>query len=363
MVRRIEGEQLAQGRFVDLDDADARSLKLLDLVAQGQPDLVRDLSKRQVIARKGPRDDRHRSRQHALDGLVGEGLRVGGPLDGHGLRACDVSPQDRRAGAARAIGLDPAVAGRGKAVEEFREVLDHVVALGLAMDQDIQADLLLQPDDRCDLGLHPLDVVGVGELPAGIGRAGTADLARLRERSDGRGRQVRQVEAFALRGLACREFLAPAIRLRQGRDAFTDLGPDDAGRLGALGEHPGGLGDLVRHRVPAQVEAAGERDDLADLLVREGQPRVEVAVELLVVPGFKPGVMGDVLQRVRGGDGNPRGPERAGLIEEIPCPGEVGTPDVAAIDGADDEGHAGQVGATRSRQPTAPRVHVDGLDA
>ena len=48
MVRRIEGEQLAQGRFVDLDDADARSLKLLDLVAQGQPDLVRDLSKRQA---------------------------------------------------------------------------------------------------------------------------------------------------------------------------------------------------------------------------------------------------------------------------------------------------------------------------
>ena len=54
----------------------------------------------------------------------------------------DVAEQDRRLHAARAVGLHPAVGGEGKACELLAEVLDHVVALELAVHEHVEADLL-----------------------------------------------------------------------------------------------------------------------------------------------------------------------------------------------------------------------------
>src|SRR5690606_40149383 len=56
-----------------------------------------------------------------------------------------VAIDDRRLHVARAVALHPAVCGEREAVEPLAEVLDHVVVLELAMDQDIDADLLLDP--------------------------------------------------------------------------------------------------------------------------------------------------------------------------------------------------------------------------
>ena len=44
------------------------------------------------------------------------------------------------------VGLDPSVLGGHEAVEQLGEVLDHVVALGLAVHQYIQAEALLEGD-------------------------------------------------------------------------------------------------------------------------------------------------------------------------------------------------------------------------
>jgi hypothetical protein len=90
------------------------------------------------------------------------------PFIGRGVRLCantvqstvmaarprDVAEQHRRLDAARAVGLHPAVGGEGKALELFAEILDHVVALGLAMHQHVDADRLLAPHRMRDLALH-----------------------------------------------------------------------------------------------------------------------------------------------------------------------------------------------------------------
>ena len=313
----IQGQELAQGRFVDLNGGDTGGLQVGHLVAQGQTDLVGNLAQGQVVAREGPRDDRDGAGEHALDGLVGQRLGVGGPSHGHGRGARDVAPQDRRARAARAVGLHPAVARGCEAVEQLGEVLDHVVTLGFAVDEDVQAQLLLQGDDGCDLLAHARLVVRVGEFTARVSGAGLADLGGLRERADRRRGQRRQVQALGLSGLALQVGLAGAVSICQGGGTAADLGAYDAGGGGALLEDAGRFSDLGVDGVPALVQAAGQGDDLENLLVGEGEPGVQVLVEGRVVPGLERGVVGHVLERVGGGDGDAGGSQGLRAFESL----------------------------------------------
>ena len=73
------------------------------------------------------------------------------PVDRHRVRARHVAEDDRRLHVARAVALHPAVVGERVAVHLLAEVLDHVVALGLAVHQHVEADLLLQADHALDL--------------------------------------------------------------------------------------------------------------------------------------------------------------------------------------------------------------------
>ena len=357
----VQGQELTQGGLVDLDGGDAGGLKVGDLVAQRQADLVGNLAERQVVAREGPRDDRDGAGEHALDGLVGQGLGVAGPADGHGRGTRNVAPQDGRARAARAVGLHPAVARGREAVEQLGEVLHHVVTLGLAVDEHVESQLLLEGDDRGDLLAHASLVVRVGQFAAGVGGAGLADLGGLRERADRRGGQRRQVQTLGLGGLALQVGLAGAVGLGQGRGAAADLGAHDAGGGGALLEDTGGLGNLGVDGFPALVQAAGQSDDLDDLLVGESEPGVQVLVEGRVVPGLQRGVMRHVLEGVRGGDGDAGGAQALRGLQGLAQLRQVGSPDVAAVNRADDEGDAGQVRAFGQR--AAQRVDVQGLDA
>ena len=357
----VQGQELTQGGLVDLDRGDTGGLEVGDLVTQGQANLVGDLAERQVVAREGPRDDRDGAGEHALDGLVGQRLGVGGPSHGHGRGARDVAPQDRRARAARAVGLHPAVARGCEAVEQLGEVLDHVVTLGFAVDEDVQAQLLLQGDDGCDLLAHARLVVRVGEFTARVSGAGLADLGGLRERADRRRGQRRQVQAPCLSGLALQVGLAGAVCIAQGGGTAADLGAHDAGGGGALLEDAGRFSDLGVDGVPALVQAAGQGDDLENLLIGEGEPGVQVLVENLVVPCLQGGVVRHVLEGVRGGDGDACSTQGLRALESFAQLGQVGAPDVAAVDAADDEGDAGQVCALG--EGTAQRVDVEGLDA
>ena len=229
------------------------------------------------------------------------------------------------------------------------------------MDEDVQTQLLLESDDRSDLLAHASLVVRVGEIAAGVGRTGLANLGGLRERSDGRRGQRGQVETLGLGGLALEVGLAGAIGVGQSGRAGTDLGAHDAGGGGALLEDAGGFGDLGVNVVPSFVEAASQSNDLENLLVGEGEPSMQVCVEGLVVPGLQRGVVGHVLERVGGGDGDARGSQGLCGLQGLAQLGQVGAPDVAAINGTNDEGDARQVRVLRQR--AAQRINVEGLDA
>ncbi len=153
-----------------------------------------------VMSSRGqaPVEDGHRAGEHALHHMVGAGLRVGGPFHRDRVGAGDVAPHDRRLDAARAVGLHPGVLGEQEAVEVLAEVLDHVVALELAVNQHIEADLLLVPDAGVDLGLHELVVFGLGDLALTQLGAFGANLLGLREGADGGGGQQRQAKGDTL---------------------------------------------------------------------------------------------------------------------------------------------------------------------
>ncbi len=125
------------------------------LVADRQRDLVGGVGQRLVVADERPRQDRHRAGQHALDRLVGQRLRVGGPVDRHRRGPGDVTVEDRRAHAAAAVGLHPAVLGGGEAVQLLGEVLHHVVALRLAVHQHVQAESSCSSMTSAISGSHP----------------------------------------------------------------------------------------------------------------------------------------------------------------------------------------------------------------
>src|SRR5439155_5609909 len=122
-------------RLVDLDDTDSRLLQVNNLVAEGECDLPAHLAAWQVVAYERPLQHGDRTGQHAFHWAPGQRLGIDRPGDRHRTRPGDVAKDDRRAHAARAIALNPAMLGEGVAGELLAEILDHVVALELAMHQ------------------------------------------------------------------------------------------------------------------------------------------------------------------------------------------------------------------------------------
>jgi hypothetical protein len=66
-----------------------------------------------------------------------------------------------------------------KPVEEFTKVLDHVVALGLAVDEEIKTNLLLEADNVLDLLLEEVLVLSLGDLTLGELGTSLTDLLSL----------------------------------------------------------------------------------------------------------------------------------------------------------------------------------------
>jgi len=73
-------------------------------------------------------------------------------------------------------------------VDEVGEVRDHVAAIHLAVDEDVEADVLLDPDPlRSGLALE-LDELRVAHLPASVSVAGLLEVVGFPEGAD-RGRE------------------------------------------------------------------------------------------------------------------------------------------------------------------------------
>lgn len=80
------------------------------------------------------------------------------------MRAADIGDNDGGADVAGTIALNPCILGENKALELLSEVLNHVVTLGLSVNQEVQADLLLEADNCLNLLLDELLVLLLGNF-------------------------------------------------------------------------------------------------------------------------------------------------------------------------------------------------------
>src|SRR6267378_731854 len=253
-----QGQAFAQRRFVDLDHADARGFEIDDLVADRQRDLLGGFRARLVVAHKGPLQDRHWAGEHAFHRALRERLRVPAPAHGHRARARDVAKDDRRLHIAGTVRLHPAMLGEGESGELLAEVLDHVVALELAVHEHVEPDLFLQRDRFPDLRLDEAIVVRGAELIVVQLPPRRAHFRRLRERSNRRGRKRRQVDlCFPARGIPR---TAHTVLLSDGAGAALHGGVVDPRRGPARFGGPGTALDRL-------AVTLRQRDDLLQFLL------------------------------------------------------------------------------------------------
>lgn len=240
-VRATERETLTNGGLVDLDGVDTGVLEIDDLVAESEGKLLGLDLARDIGTREGPVEDGDGSGKHTLHGLLGDALGVRAPLDGHGGRARDVGDDDGRADVAGSVALNPTVLGEDKAVEELTEVLDHVVTLGFTVDEEVEANLLLEADNGLNLLLDELVVLLLGELALAELGTSLTNLLGLGEGADGGGGELGEVEGLGLDLLANGEGAATVeLVIGDGSDTLAD------GVIGVLLESAAlGNGDLV----------------------------------------------------------------------------------------------------------------------
>ena len=243
------------------------------------------------------------------------------------MGARDVRDNDRGTNVTRAVRLNPSELGEDEAVELLTEVLNHVVTLGLTVDEKVETDLLLELDGVVDLLLHRLFVLLLGDLTLAELGTGDTDLPGLGERTDGSGGELGEVETLLLGVTTGREGrLALELLLGDGSGAVTDSGVGSALKL-ATGSDV--LGVLLESSSLLAVEGSGEGGDLLSLLLGESEPADLLSSEL----GLNLEGDGGVEKRRRGRDNDTVGTELGNsLLGELLGGLEVGLPDVTAGD-------------------------------
>ncbi len=325
-------QAFAEGRFVDLHDSGPRRFQVEHLVADRQCQLTRLHFTAHVLARERPHQHGHRAGQHALHHLAGQALGILDPFHGHGLRPAQVTDDHCRLHAARAIALHPAEAGERIAVELLGEVLDHVVALGLAVYQHIQAQILLDLHRMADLAVHGLDIIGLGQLALLVGLARQTDGRSLRKRTNGGGRERWQAELRTLLDDTLgKRRLALAVGGLDGGQAGLYGGLVDARRGSAAGLHgPAmrqGCSDISGLRV---VDGPGQQRHFLAFLHGKGQPALQLGIQLV----FTGQIHRAVQQRAGRCHPQPLTQAFMGMAQHLQRLLQVAAPDIAAIDQA-----------------------------
>ncbi len=194
----------------------------------------------------------------------------------------DVAEDDRRAHVARAVGLHPGVLGEDVALHLLGEVLDHVVALGLAVDEHVEPDVLLEADHALDLARASGARRSAWSIsPSRRLGARLADLGRLRVGADRGGGEQRQAEAGAL-GLAADleralSRLASSSVSASTRSRTSGLRVRWELRRSSSARSLASSSAAIASRPSA--EPARQRRDLPDLLLRERHPGAQLVVE------------------------------------------------------------------------------------
>ena len=169
-------------RLVDLDGLDAGLLEVADFVAEGEGELTGLDLLGDIRTRERPVEDGHRASQHTLHGPLGEALSIAAPPDGHRARTADIGDDDGRADVTksrsmrleqtirekdhipRSVALNPGVLSEDETVKLFTEVLNHVIALRLSVDEKVKPDFLLETNDFLNLLLDELLILFLSEL-------------------------------------------------------------------------------------------------------------------------------------------------------------------------------------------------------
>jgi hypothetical protein len=315
-----------------------------------------------VVARERPSQAGDGASQHALHGLAGDGDGVLRFLDGHGGRAGDVADNDRRSDAARAVALDPGVGGEGIAVHALSEVLDHVVALRLAVDKDIEAKLLLDLDVVLNLLLDELVVLGSGDLALGEAVALDTDVLGLGEGTNGGCGEEGKLEFGLLLADTLGELvLAAVVSLGDLGLAVLDLGVVGA-RRGGTSLHGLGVGlELLADGGRALSDGLGNDGNLTGLLSGKGEPVSDLGVQLLLAGQSVGGVEEGAGS---GNDDTVLAELLDGGLGSLNGTLQVGLPDVAAVNKTGREDSLGAQGTNDGVEllRVADKVDVDSVD-
>jgi len=354
-------QTLTQSRLVDLDDVDTSRLEVEDFVTQGKSKLLSLHGLVDVVTRERPAEASDGAREHALHRLLRDGSSILGLLDGHWTRAGDITNDDRRTHATGSIALDPGVGGEDEASKLLTEVLDHIIALRLTVDEDIQVKLLLDLDDLLDLLLDELLVLLSSNLALGELVALNTDLLGLGERSNSGGWEQRKVKSLLLLSDTDRERRLAVVHVfRDSRLPLPDLGVvRDLGRGTGLDRLGVGL-ELLTDGGRALSNSLGDHDHFGTLLDSKAEPIPDLGVKvLLALEGVR-----NVQQGARGGNNDSVLAEFLDSKLDLLNGGlEVRLPDVTAVNDTSGEGLVGTESANDGLKLlwVANKVNVDGV--
>lgn len=210
-------------------------------------------------------------------------------------------------------------------IELLAEVLNHVVSLGLAVDEEVKTAFLLEVNDSLDLVLHSLLVLLLGDLTLAELGTGNSDLLGLGERTDGGGGELGEAEVLLLGLTTGRERrLSLELFLGDGSNSVTDSRVRGSLKLSS-GSNV--LGVLLEDGTLGTVKSLGKGGNFLTLLLGEREPAQLLSSDLVLnLDGD-----GGVEKRRRGGDRDTVGAELSdGLLGESLGSLKVVLPDVSA---------------------------------
>src|SRR5665213_3267144 len=160
------------------------------------------------------------------------------------------------------------------------KVFDHVVTLELAMNENIEPNLLLFADALLGLLLQEIVVLGIGDCALLVCSALLTNLLCLRKRTNRCRRQQRKTKLFPLhRDTLLIRRSAPESSFGQRSEPFAN---NFVGA--ALSSRPVFVTTAVFRKCSSgNFWPVGKPDDLFDLLLREAEPAQHSRIELAFI--------------------------------------------------------------------------------
>ena len=276
-------ETLSNSRLIDLNSEDLCLLEVDDFVPKSKGELLALNLSGDIDTGERPVENGNWSSQHTLNGLLGLRLSVGRPLNSHSLGSGDIADDDRWADVSGSIRLNPSVLSEDETFELLSKVLNHIVSLGLSVNEDIESNSLLELDSVVDLGSDELVVLLSGDVTLGEFGTGLSDLLGLGERSDSGSGELGKGELLLLSSDTLAECtLSVVVVLLDGGKTVSD------GSVGLLLELSSGSDRLLvglKSLLDACIarERLGDGSDLGSLLGSEGEPVLDLGRELALI--------------------------------------------------------------------------------